>query len=89
MTARDELDRALLHLAERGQRPPCAQRWAGDLWVSDDHGERREAARLCSGCPVLEQCAAAADENDERHHVWAGVDRTGLAKGVRRGHVVD
>ena len=80
MSARDRLDRALLDLAERGARPPCSQRWAGDLWASDDAGDRRQAAVLCRPCPVLEACAAAADEGDERWHVWGGTDRTNRAK---------
>lgn len=80
MTARDELDRALLHLAERGQRPPCAQRWAGDLWTSDDAGDRRQAAVLCRPCPVLEACAAAGDEARETFGVWGARDLTRGAK---------
>lgn len=76
MTARDRLDRALLDLAERGARPPCGHRWSGDLWVSDDAEDRRQAAVLCRPCPVLEACAAAAEEADERHNVWGGRDYT-------------
>ena len=76
MTARDALDRALLDLAERGARPPCGHRWSGDLWLSDDAGDRRQAAVLCRPCPVLEACAAAGDEQREAFGVWGGVDRT-------------
>lgn len=82
MTARDRLDRALVDLAARGQRPPCGQPWAEGLWVSDDYRDRLEAARLCRPCPVLEACRAAADEAGEKHHVWGGRDRG--AKGASR-----
>lgn len=76
MTARDDLDRLLLDLATRGQRPPCGEPWADGLWTSEHLEDRQRAATLCRPCPLLEPCAAAADEADERHHVWGGQDRT-------------
>ncbi len=76
MSARGQLDAALVHLAAQGQRPPCGQPWAGGLWTSDNLEDRQRAATLCRPCPLLEPCAAAADEADERHHVWGGADRT-------------
>ena len=83
MTARDRLDAALVHLAAQGQRPPCGQPWAGGLWTSDDKADREHAARLCRSCPALDPCRDAADEGDERHHVWGGIDRT-RAPGKKR-----
>jgi hypothetical protein len=31
---------------------------------------------LCVGCPLLAECRHAADERDERWHVWGGHDYT-------------
>lgn len=76
MSARDRLDRALLDLAAAGRRPVCGEPWSEALWTSDDADDRAEAARLCQTCPLLEPCAEAADEADERHHVWGGQDWT-------------
>lgn len=76
MTAHDDLDRLLLDLATRGQRPPCGEPWADGLWTSEHLEDRQRAATLCRPCPLLDPCAAAADEADERHHVWGGQDRT-------------
>lgn len=30
---------------------------------------------VCLRCPVIQECAAQADANDERSGVWGGVDR--------------
>lgn len=77
MTAAEHLGRALLELAEQGHATPCQGR-RRDRWTSDSAEDREWAASVCLtlGCPVLEQCAAAADERDERHHVWGARDRT-------------
>jgi len=78
-TAADALDRALVSQAARGWRPACSD--PNDRrWLSEHKAERDEAARLCTGCAVLAECAAAADEQRETFGVWGGVDRT------RRGH---
>ena len=73
MTAAERLAEALLNAIN--ERIPC-QGPHSDWWTSDDAEEREAAARQCQGCPVIEACAAAADEADERWHVWGGVDRT-------------
>ncbi len=86
MTAAAEaLGHALLELADQGRATPCQGR-RRDRWTSDDADQREWAARVCStlGCAVLEQCAAAADEHDERHHVWGGRDRTVTVQHKRR-----
>ncbi len=75
-TAAERLTRALVAIAEQGRRPRCGEPGGHEMWLSDDATERAQAARWCAGCPVLVECGAAADENDERHGVWAGVDRT-------------
>lgn len=77
MTARETLDHALVDMAERGQRPRCAEpEEGGSPWVSDDRDDRARAAALCHGCAVFTECGATADETDERWHVWGGTDRT-------------
>jgi len=73
MTAPEVLASALLELGERGRATPCH---GADEWTSDHAEDRALAARWCDGCPVLVECAAAADEHDERFGVSAGADRT-------------
>jgi hypothetical protein len=72
----DRLTRALLAAAAAGQRPHCSDPGTSELWLSDHPGERREATRLCHGCPVFTPCGAAAEARQERFGVWAGRDRT-------------
>ncbi len=76
MTAAEQLTRAMVSLAAHGRRPRCGEPGGHELWLSDDAADRAQAARWCAGCPVLDECGAAADEHDEKHGVWAGVDRT-------------
>lgn len=76
MTAVEALDDALLQMVEHGQRPPCT---GLPGFISDDPAERAMAARICQSCPLVELCAAAADERKEPHGVWGGVDRCSLA----------
>jgi hypothetical protein len=73
--ATDALTLALINLAARGLRTHCSNPGTSELWVSDHEAERVAAALLCHGCPVIVECAAA-DERDERWHVWAGRDYT-------------
>jgi len=77
MSAAEALGRALLDLAEQGQRTPCQGR-RRDRWTSDDATDSEWAASVCLtlACPMLEECGAAADERDERFGVWGGVDCT-------------
>ncbi len=76
LTARDRLDRALVDLATQNRRPRCSDPDLHHLWTSEDRKERARAAELCRGCPLLHPCAEAAEEADERWHVWSGIDRT-------------
>jgi hypothetical protein len=75
-TATAALNRRLLELAQRNEHPRCSDPVHHPLWTSDHEAERAEAARLCSGCPIIRECGAAADELDERFGVWSGRDRT-------------
>ena len=74
--ASERLLRALITIASRGLRTHCSDPGTSELWLSEHEAERREAARLCFGCPVLVECGAAATANDERWGVWAGRDFT-------------
>ena len=76
MTAAERLTRCLVDLATEGRRPRCGEPGGHELWCSDDPDDRAQAARWCAGCPVLDECAAAADEHDERFGVFGGTDRT-------------
>lgn len=74
-TPQEQLNKALLAMLAAGGRPPCRLPGALDRWTSDSAAIRAEAAVECHGCSILDECAAAADANQERWHVWAGVDR--------------
>lgn len=74
MTARHDMDLALVDLAAKGERPRCGWPDIGPWFTSDDHEDRARAARRCAGCPVLELCAAVAEEEQPCHGVWAGKD---------------
>lgn len=77
------LNTELIALLDAGQRPACAQD-RGRLWLSELPSERAQAVPLCAGCPVLAACHAAAEASDERHGVWAGIDRTVSVSTQRR-----
>jgi Transcription factor WhiB len=79
----EALTRALVNLAAAGLRTHCSDPGSSEMWVSDHPGERREAARLCAGCPVTGECRRAADARDERWHVWGGKDYTRRQKPQR------
>ncbi len=83
MTAAEALGHALLELAERHQAAPCQGRH-GDRWTSDDATQREWAAHSCRFCPVLASCRLAADDAQEKHHVWAGTDRTAVTPKPKR-----
>ncbi len=76
MTAAEQLTRALVDFAAQGRRPRCGEPGGHELWCSDDATDRAQAASWCTGCPVMDECAAAADEQAEKFGVWAGRDRT-------------
>ena len=78
MNAQEALTGALVAQAEAGILPPC--RYGVDEWFSDDPELRAVAVTCCQRCEVLAECAAAADEQQERHGVWGGSDRTRKAR---------
>lgn len=45
-----------------------------EMWVSDLAESRREAAKACAHCPVLEECRAESLTIWPEHGVWGGVD---------------
>jgi hypothetical protein len=73
--ATERLNRALVDMASRGQRPRCSD-YGADLWTSDRLTDRQEAARLCKGCPVQTECLSAAQARRERFGVYGGRDLT-------------
>lgn len=76
----DALMRALDDLAEVRRRTPCADPEDWRKWTSEIPADRQDAATRCQPCPVLDSCAAAADELASTYGrglfgVWAGQDR--------------
>jgi hypothetical protein len=72
----DPLTRALLDLAERGERTPCADFSIKHLWLSESPGERRLATKMCAPCQVKAECLQSAIEHDTRFGVFGGHDLT-------------
>jgi hypothetical protein len=69
-----QLHLALAELVDTGQRPACLAE--PNLWVSERPADRIVAARRCTGCRVITECAAAAKEIHAGFGVWAARDRT-------------
>ena len=82
LIATDRLHHALAELVDTGHRPACINQ--PGLWVSDDRADRDIAVRLCAGCRVIVECAAAAKEIHARFGVWAARDRTALPPSQQR-----
>lgn len=77
MTAADRLTAALLATLEANVEPPCCE--AGtNLWLSEDHRERTEAAAHCDGCVVWDACRDAGES--------AGLTGGRATFGVFAGH---
>jgi Transcription factor WhiB len=74
--ATDQLTRALLDLAAKGERTHCSDPTSHRLWTSEHETERAIAVMLCDHCPVLTVCRDTAEQRDERWGVWGGVDRS-------------
>jgi hypothetical protein len=48
-----------------------------EIFTSDNLRELNTAKAICHArCPLIAECAAWADRNNERHHVWGGQIRT-------------
>ena len=82
LIATDHLHHALAELVDTGHHPACIQ--GPQLWLSDTRADRDIAVRLCAGCPVILECAAAAKEVHARFGVWAARDRTPAPGQARR-----
>jgi hypothetical protein len=72
--ATDKLTVALLTIATQGLRPRCGDHETSYLWLSEFERERKQAARLCAGCPVLEPCREVG--RYQTFGVFGGVDAT-------------
>jgi hypothetical protein len=72
--ATDQLTRALLDMAARGERTHCSDPITHDLWLSESDSERATAVMLCDRCPVEAVCRETAELRDERWGVWGGRD---------------
>jgi hypothetical protein len=68
------VNRALLTMAQRGDRPRCSDPVTKVMWTSEHADDRATAALWCNGCDVLDLCAAVAVEEDHRWGVWGGRD---------------
>ncbi|MFJ6935723.1 WhiB family transcriptional regulator [Streptomyces sp. NPDC101132] len=44
-----------------------------DLWFPDSGVSSAAAKRICSGCPVREECQAFAFDSGEHYGVWGGL----------------
>jgi hypothetical protein len=73
-TATDQLTRALLDIAARGQRTHCSDPTSHHLWLSERERERQVAIMLCDHCPVLTVCRDTAELRQETWGVWGGKD---------------
>jgi transcription factor WhiB len=74
------LVKALVDLAAAGLRTHCSDVGTGGLWLSESEDDRREAIKLCRGCPAFDPCGEAAESNRETFGVWASEDFTRTGK---------
>jgi WhiB family redox-sensing transcriptional regulator len=44
-----------------------------DVFFPEKGGSTREAKRICSECPVRDECLEYALEEDERFGIWGGM----------------
>jgi hypothetical protein len=72
VTASKAFNQALIELAARGERPRCSDPVTREMWTSEDVADRAIAALWCTGCDVLDLCAAVAVEEDHRWGIWGG-----------------
>jgi hypothetical protein len=52
-TATARLNTALITLAQRHERPRCADPITHTMWTSDDQHDRQIAVAWCAGCPII------------------------------------
>lgn len=71
MSARDDLDVAIVALTARGHRLPCTGR---PEFTDENPAVRASVAPLCTACPAVKQCRAWAAEEKPQWGVIAGHD---------------
>ncbi len=77
------LTHALGELANDHRRPVCES--SPDDWSPDAPlAVRADAAEACGWCPAMGPCGRFADTNQERHGVWAAVDRGARPKPTQK-----
>ena len=90
MTTRHDVDRhrdllklyaAISDAKEAKRHVPCLS-WIGDLWLSDQTADQRQAAQACQACAVIESCRTYVSTHKETDGVWAGL--TPIARGEER-----
>lgn len=74
MSAAEDLTRALLRMAESGERPRCGDGEISLMFTSDDPESRRLAATYCRSCPLTELCWSYAVETNATAAIYAGRD---------------
>jgi hypothetical protein len=72
--ATDQLTRALLDMAARGQRSHCSDPTCHHLWLSEHDAERATAVMMCDHCPVLTARRTTAELRQETWGVWGDKD---------------
>jgi hypothetical protein len=72
--ASNELTRAMINLAARGERTRCSDPTSHHLWLSEHEAERAIAVLQCDHCPVLAVCRDTAELRQETWGVWGGKD---------------
>lgn len=56
-----------------------------DLWYPEKGGSTKKAKKVCSNCPVREQCLNYAMDHNERFGIWGGYserERRKLNRGI-------
>ena len=61
----------------------CAQT-DPEAFFPEKGGSTRDAKRICSGCPVRDECLQYALEHDERFGIWGGLSERERRRRRRR-----
>lgn len=76
--ATPEWEALALAMQDHHAPTPCH---GSDAWTAEDAAARAAAVIGCRGCPLLEDCHAAAESTGETFGVWAGIDRGAPKRG--------
>ena len=74
--ASNELTRALINIAARGERTHCSDPETHHYWLSEHDTGASHRHHVVRPLPVLTVCRDTAEQRDERWGVWGGVDRS-------------